>query len=76
MVATALHDKRTVTLLSTNSNPLEMTEIQKKQKDGTIINVACPKVRKLYTQNMNGVDRADQLRSTYSIARKAAKWWK
>lgn len=25
---------------------------------------------------MNGVDRADQLRSTYSIVRKAAKWWK
>ena len=25
---------------------------------------------------MNGVDRADQLRSTYSICRKAAKWWK
>lgn len=76
MVATAWHDKRTVTLLSTNSNPLEMTEVQRKQKDGTINNVACPKVLKLYTQNMNGVDRADQLRSTYSIARKAAKWWK
>ena len=31
---------------------------------------------KNYTQHMNGVDRADQLRSTYSISRKATKWWK
>lgn len=74
MVATAWHDKRTVTLLSTD--PLDMTEVQRKQKDGSIVNVRCPKVLKLYTQNMNGVDRADQLRSTYSICRKAAKWWK
>lgn len=56
MVATDWHEKRTVTLLSANSNSLEMTEVQRKQKDGTIINVACPKVLKLYTQNMNGVD--------------------
>lgn len=46
MVATAWHDKRTVTLLSANSNPLEMTEVPRKQKNGTIINVACPKVLK------------------------------
>lgn len=76
MVATAWRDKRTVTLLSTNADPLDMTEVQRKQKDGSIVNVRCPKVLKLYTQNMNGVDRADQLRSTYSICRKAAKWWK
>ena len=76
MVATAWHDKRTVTLLSTNADPREMTEVQRKQKDGSIVNVRCPKILKLYTQNMNGVDRADQLRSTYSICRKAAKWWK
>lgn len=76
MVATAWHDKRTITLLSTNADPREMTEVQRKQKDGSIVNVRCPKILKLYTQNMNGVDRADQLRSTYSICRKAAKWWK
>lgn len=53
-----------------------MTEVSRKQKDGSIVNVRCPKVLKQYTQNMNGVDRADQLRSTYSICRKAAKLWK
>ncbi|KAK3108149.1 hypothetical protein FSP39_002030 [Pinctada imbricata] len=76
MVATAWHDKRTVTLLSTNVDPTDTTEVQRKQKDGTIINVPCPRVLKIYTQFMNGVDRADQLRSTYSICRKASKWWK
>lgn len=53
-----------------------MTEVSRKQKDGSIVNVRCPKVLKQYTKNMNGVNRADQLRSTYSICRKAAKWWK
>lgn len=53
-----------------------MTEVSRKQKDGSIVNVRCPKVLKQYTQNMNGVNRADQLRSTYSICRKADKWWK
>ena len=67
MVATAWHDKRTVTLLSTNADPRDMTD---KRMD------LCPKILKLYTQNMNGVDREDQLRSTYSICRKAAKRWK
>lgn len=76
MVVTAWHDKRTVTLLSTNADPLDMTEVARKQKDGSVVNVRCPRVLKSYTQNMNGVDRADQLRSTYGICRKAAKWWK
>ncbi|KAK3108956.1 hypothetical protein FSP39_019728 [Pinctada imbricata] len=75
-VATAWHDKRTVTLLSTNVDPTDTTEVQRKQTDGTIINVPCPRVLKIYTQFTNGVDRADQLRSTYSIYRKASKWWK
>jgi hypothetical protein len=29
-----------------------------------------------YTQNMGGVDRADQLRSYYTCARKSQHWWK
>jgi hypothetical protein len=76
MVATAWHDKRTMTLLSTNLSPLDLTEVQRRQKDGRAVNVACPRVVKLYTQNMNGVDIADQLRPTYNICRKAVKWWK
>ena len=76
MVATAWHDKRTVTLLATNSNPLDVTEVLRKQRDGRIVPVPCPRALKQYTLYMNGVDRADQLRSTYNICRKASKWWK
>ncbi|XP_033741890.1 piggyBac transposable element-derived protein 4-like [Pecten maximus] len=76
MVCTAWHDKRTVCLLTTNSNPTENTTVQRKKKDGSVQEVPCPSAIKMYTQNMNGVDRADQLRSTYNIGRKASKWWK
>ena len=75
-VATAWHDKRTVLLLTTNANPTKNTTVLRKQKDGSVRDVPCPEAIKNYTQNMNGVDRADQLRATYSIARKASKWWK
>ncbi|XP_033728229.1 piggyBac transposable element-derived protein 4-like [Pecten maximus] len=76
LVATAWHDKRTVLLLTTNVDPTERTTVQRKQKDGTIVEVPCPNAIRTYTQNMNGVDRADQPRSTYCINRKCTKWWK
>lgn len=41
----------------------------------TVKNVTCPMSVKLYNAYMNGVDHADQLRSTYNIARKSLKWW-
>ena len=76
MIAVAWHDKRTVNILSTLSNPLEQTTVKRKKKDGTQVDVPCPQAVKSYTTYMNGVDRADQLRSSYSISRTAAKWWK
>ena len=83
LVATAWHDKRTVLLLTTNADPTKNTTVLRKQKDGSVRDVPCPEAIKNYTQNMNGVDRADQLRATYSIARKASNggnmssgfWW-
>jgi hypothetical protein len=76
MMAVAWHDKRTVSILSTLSNPKETTTVKRRKKDGTQVDVPCPQAIKSYTTYMNGVDRADQLRSSYSIARRAAKWWK
>ncbi|XP_048735577.2 piggyBac transposable element-derived protein 4-like [Ostrea edulis] len=55
LVSTAWHDKRTVLLLTTNSDPTRNTTVQRKQKDGTIREVPCPEAVKHYTQNMNGV---------------------
>ena len=76
MVSTAWHDKRTVFLLSTNADPTVQSEVTRKKKNGDVGNVPCPITLKNYTQHMNGVDRADQLRSTYAINRKALRWWK
>ena len=76
LVATAWHDKRTVHLLSTNSDPTENTSVKRKQLDGTVQDLACPVSIQNYTMHMNGVDRADQLRSSYAMCKKAAKWWK
>ena len=70
------HDKRTVTILSTLSNPLETSSVKRKKKDGSQVDVPCPEAIKSYTTYMNGVDRADQLRSSYPVSRRAAKWWK
>ena len=72
----AWHDKRTVTILSTLSNPLEMSSVKRRKKDGSQVDVPCPKAIQSHTAHMNGVDRVDQLRSSYSVSRRAAKWWK
>ena len=77
LLATAWLDKKTVNLLSTNlENPAETTTVRRKQKDGRSKEVRCPGVVKDYTEFMNGVDRADQLRATYSMGRKCLKWWR
>lgn len=75
LVVSVWRDKRNLTILSTNTNQSHQ-EVLRKQKDGTVKNVTCPNSVKLYNSYMNGVDHADQLRSTYNIARKSLKWWK
>lgn len=72
LVVSVWRDKRKLTILSTNTNQSDQ-EVQRKQKDGTVKNVTCPMSVKLYNAYMNGVDHADQLRSTYNIARKSLK---
>ncbi|XP_061169395.1 piggyBac transposable element-derived protein 4-like [Saccostrea echinata] len=75
MRVTVWRDKKNITILQTNSDG-EATSVGRKQKDGNTTDVPCPESIKLYNQYMNGVDHADQLRSTYNTARKALKWWK
>ncbi|CAC5415608.1 unnamed protein product [Mytilus coruscus] len=75
MLVTVWRDKKNINLLSTNCYG-EPDKVNRKQKDGTIKEVACPLSVKYYNIYMNGVDHADQLRSTYNISRKCLKWWK
>ena len=76
LVASAWHDKRTVLILSTNSDPTAVCSVDRHLKSGAAIQVPCPESLKNYTLYMNGVDHHDQLRSAYGIKKKALKWWK
>lgn len=50
--------------------------VQRKQKDGTIIQVPSVPVVQLYNKYMGGVDRSDQMRQYYESSRRAKKWWR
>ena len=74
LVATAWKDK-VITLLSTVDCPLVRSSVERRKRDGTRTQVACPSVVKAYNDNMNGVDQADQLRTEYPTYRNSKKWW-
>jgi hypothetical protein len=75
LIVSVWRDKKMLTVLSTNTNQSN-EEVRRRQKEGTVKNVTCPNSVKLYNAFMNGVDHADQLRSTSNIARRSLKWWK
>ncbi|PSN33834.1 hypothetical protein C0J52_28021 [Blattella germanica] len=69
------NDKRGVNLMSTVHDPFDVMTVTRMEKDGSIVNVPCPKVLKDYNDNMNFVDNFDRLKSDYEIDRKRKKWW-
>ncbi|KAK3754657.1 hypothetical protein QZH41_003873 [Actinostola sp. cb2023] len=75
MVATTWKDKRLVHFLSTQSNPVGNDTVNRKQRDGTVVQVPSSPVVKSYNNNMGAVDRSDQMRGYYSCGRKSKKWW-
>lgn len=62
LCAAAWKNKKVVFYLSTNCNPSETINVQRKQKDGTIKDVPSPIIGQMYNKYTFGVDRADQLR--------------
>ncbi|KAJ8971292.1 hypothetical protein NQ314_000769 [Rhamnusium bicolor] len=68
-------DKRVVTVLSTIHVPTESLPVGKREKDGTITQINCPKAVNDFRRCMGGVNRADMLKSYYAIDRKSRKWW-
>lgn len=68
-------DKRTVHLLSNFHDPKAINAVERRNKDGSSNQVPCPNALTEYNNNMNCVDRFDQLKSTYEIDRKSKKWW-
>ncbi|CAK9832783.1 PiggyBac transposable element-derived protein 4 [Anthophora retusa] len=71
----AWKDKRIVTILS--SYDTSGTKIiKRKVKEGGTVNISKPNVIINYNMNMGGVDKADQLASSYCFMRKSCKWWR
>jgi hypothetical protein len=68
-------DNSSVHLLSNFSNPDDSTEVSRKQKNGTRIQVSRPQALVDYNSNMNYVDKFDQLLSSCKINRRSKKWW-
>jgi hypothetical protein len=65
-------DKRTVQLLSTNSDPLNDGAVEHKTGKGNEeVEIPCPQAIINYTKYMGGVDISDQKREYYL----SKKWW-
>ena len=73
VVSTVWKDKRIVHFNSTQSNPVVDNTVNRKQRDGTIIQVPTVPVVKSYNKSMGGVDLRDQMRGYYAIGTKSGK---
>ena len=76
IVFTKWHDKRDVSFLATNVSPGEASRTVQRKEKSKEIEIVKPRVSDVYTANMGGVDRADQLRSYYYVGRQSRKWYK
>ena len=50
--------------------------MNRRQRDGSIIQVPSVPVVKSYNNNMGGMDLSDQLRGYYMTGRMSKKWWR
>ena len=76
LLFTKWHNKRDVDFLSTNVLPEEPSRNVQCKKRGRNIAIQKPCVSDVYTANMDGVDRADQFRSYYTVGRQSRKWYR
>ena len=76
LVTTVWENTKAVSMLSTNWDPQEVVKVSRKKKDGTIIDIDCPKVVQMYNQKMGGVDRGDRYRKYYELRMKSRKVYK
>ena len=68
-------NKKSVFFLLNYHDPYVITEVTRRQKDGSLKMVSCPLLAKDYNIHMGYVDKADMLKSFYKISRKSKKWW-
>lgn len=75
ITATKWMDNREVHILSNFHNPHDQLTVQRRSKQGTSMTVACPSSIVDYNNNMNSVDKFDQLLNNYKLDRRSKKWW-
>lgn len=68
-------DRKAVNFLANHMDPSENSFTNRKQKDGTLEEIPCPKLVMNYNKHMGFVDKFDMLKSLYEIDRKSKKWW-
>lgn len=68
-------DKRSVFILTNFHDPRNKVHVTRTEKTGEKVEVPCPLALKDYNENMNFVDKFDQLKGSYAIDRKSKKWW-
>nr|CAH7734315.1 unnamed protein product [Callosobruchus chinensis] len=68
-------NKKPVYFLSNYHNPEEATSINRRNKDGSLQEVDCPRLVVDYNKHMGSVDLADMLKKCYAIDRKSKKWY-
>ena len=76
LVASVWKDTKLVCFLSTQSNPVGDQTVNRKQRDGTVIQVPTVPAAISYNKNMGGFDLNDQQRNYYAVGRKSRKWWR
>ena len=76
LVTSVWKDTKLVCFLSTQSNPVGDQTVNRKQRDGTVIQVPTVPAAISYNKNMGGVDLNDQQRNYYAVGRKSRKWWR
>ena len=74
--ATAWMDRRVVMVMSTGCDPSTAGLVQRKEKDGSQVQVSCPESVIFYSKHMGGVDRGDQKRGYYQCQTKSRKFYK
>ena len=76
VTASAWRDNKVFIVMSTCCQPNESGSVQRRQRDGTRLNLPCPSSIISYNAYMGGVDHGDQLRGYYSCRSKSRKFYK
>ena len=76
MVVTVWCDTKMASFVSNLHNSHGTSTVQRKKRDGTVVQIDSPPCLQDCNINMDAVDKSDQLPQSYAIDRKSRRWWK